>query len=429
MNRSDAVRFLTTKPYKLGHLLGFTKLKPINNRWIISMIKGKGDKTLQASRGTYKTTCVSIALALIIILLPNKRTLFMRKTDTDVKEVIKQVAKILKSPQVQVFVRAIYGVSIKLTTESATEISTNLTSDIKGTSQLIGIGMGSSITGKHFNIIFTDDIINITDRVSKAERERTKTIYQELQNVKNRDGRIFNTGTPWHKDDAFSIMPEAEKYNCYHEEIKEIISEEDLAELKKNMLPSLFCANYELRHIASEDVIFADAQTGADPIMIEQAKFSHIDASYGGEDGTAFTIAKRQGKALYVFGKLYHKHVDDCLDGIIAYKNGFMGNKIWCEDNGDKGYLAKEIKKKGEKAVTYHESMNKFLKITTYLKGEWENIIFVAGTDEEYIQQILDYNENAEHDDAPDSLASICRLMYSKGNEELRRIPRIYGGM
>lgn len=429
MNRNDAVRFLTTKPYKLGHLLGFTKLKPINNRWIISMIRGKGDKTLQASRGTYKTTCVSIALALIIILLPNKRTLFMRKTDTDVKEVIKQVAKILKSPQIQVLVQAIYGVTIKLTTESATEISTNLTSDIKGTSQLIGIGMGSSITGKHFDIIFTDDIINISDRVSKAERERTKTIYQELQNVKNRDGRIFNTGTPWHKDDAFSIMPEAEKYNCYHEEIKEIISDSDLAELKKNMLPSLFCANYELRHIASEDVIFADAKTGADPSTIEQAKFCHIDASYGGEDGTAFTIAKRQDKTLYVFGKLYHKHVDDCIDEVITYKNGFMGNKIWCEDNGDKGYLAKEIKKKGERAVTYHESMNKFLKITTYLKGEWENIVFVKGTDEEYIQQILDYNENAEHDDAPDSLASICRLMYSKGNEEQRRIPRMYGGM
>ena len=427
MNRSDAVNFLISKPYKLGHLLGFTKLKPIHNRWIIKMIKGKEDKTLQASRGTYKTTCVSIALALIMILLPNKRIMFMRKTDTDVKEVIKQVAKILKSPHIQVFVQAIYGVQLRLVVESATEISTNLTSDIKGTSQLIGIGMGSSLTGKHFDIIFTDDIVNINDRISKAERERTKTIYQELQNVKNRGGRIFNTGTPWHAQDCFSIMPEAEKYNCYHEEIKEIISDEELAELKKNMLPSLFSANYELRHIASEDVIFDNPKTGADPAMIEQAKYSHIDASYGGEDGTAFSIGQRVGNTLYVYGKLYNKHVDDCLDEIIRIKNGFNGNKIWCEDNGDKGYLAKEIKGKNERAVTYHESMNKFLKITSYLKGEWKNIVFVKGTDEDYIQQILDYNENAEHDDAPDSLASLCRLMYSK-NDEGRRIPQMYDG-
>ena len=45
-------------------------------------------------------------------------------------------------------------------------------------------------------------------------------------------------------------------------------------------------------------------------------------------------------------------------------------------------------------------------------------MIFVEGTDEEYIEQILDYNENAEHDDAPDSLASIIRGLWSKKETE-----------
>ena len=57
----------------------------------------------------------------------------------------------------------------------------------------------------------------------------------------------------------------------------------------------------------------------------------------------------------------------------------------------------------------YHEDMNKYLKITSYLKGAWQDVIFVAGTDKEYINQVCDYNENADHDDAPDSLASIIR--------------------
>lgn len=354
--------------------------------------------------------------------------MFMRKTDTDVKEVIKQVAKILKSPQIQVFVQAIYGIQLRLVVESATEISTNLTSDIKGTSQLIGIGMGSSLTGKHFDIIFTDDIVNINDRISKAERERTKTIYQELQNVKNRGGRIFNTGTPWHKDDAFSIMPEAEKYNCYDEEIKQILSDEELEDIKSKMLPSLFCANYELRHIASEDIIFDNPIKNVDPEKVEQARFCHIDASYGGEDFTAFTIMKKSNGKYYVYGRMWNKHVDDCLDEIIAFRQGFMAGKIWCEDNGDKGYLAKELKGRGERAVTYHESTNKYLKITSYLKAIWKDIEFVAGTDEEYIKQITDYNENAEHDDAPDSLASLARLLYDKKDDEARKIPKMYDG-
>ena len=410
MTREQAVNFLLTSPYKLGHMLGFTKLTDLHNAWILDMLKGEGDRTLQAHRASYKTTCVSIALALIIILLPNKRTLFLRKTDSDIKEIIKQVQKILKDPHTQYFVQCIYGVNLKLTVESATEINTNLTTDIRGTSQLVGMGCGSSITGKHFDRIFTDDIVNINDRVSKAERDRTKLVYQELQNIKNRDGRIFNTGTPWHKDDCFAIMPEAEKFDCYS---TGLISDEQLEAIKKSMTRSLFAANYELRHIAAEDVIFQNPQTGADPSEVEQGD-CHIDAAYGGEDFSAFTIVKKQGNIFYVYGRLWQKNIDDCLDEIQRLRAQFNAGKIYCEDNGDKGYLAKELRNRGERAIIYHENMHKFIKITTYLKAEWENVKFVAGTDKAFIDQICDYNENADHDDAPDSLASQIRRLWKK---------------
>ena len=410
MTREQAVNFLLTSPYKLGHMLGFTKLTDLHNAWILDMLKGEGDRTLQAHRASYKTTCVSIALALIIILLPNKRTLFLRKTDTDIKEIIKQVQKILKDPHTQYFVQCIYGVNLKLTVESATEINTNLTTDIRGTSQLVGMGCGSSITGKHFDRIFTDDIVNINDRVSKAERDRTKLVYQELQNIKNRDGRIFNTGTPWCKDDCFTIMPEAEKFDCYS---TGLISDEQLEVIKKSMTRSLFAANYELRHIAAEDVIFQNPQTGADPSLVEQGE-CHIDAAYGGEDFSAFTIVKKRGNIFYVYGRMWQKNIDDCLDEIQRLRAQFNAGKIYCEDNGDKGYLAKELRNRGERAIIYHENMHKFIKITTYLKAEWENVKFVAGTDKAFIDQICDYNENADHDDAADSLASQIRRLWKK---------------
>lgn len=35
---------------------------------------------------------------------------------------------------------------------------------------------------------------------------------------------------------------------------------------------------------------------------------------------------------------------------------------------------------------------------------------FLEGTDKAYIAQIMDYTEQAEHDDAPDSAACICRI-------------------
>lgn len=416
MNRNDALDFLLNKPSKFANLLGFTKLGKLHNDWIIEMLRGSEDKTLQASRGTYKTTCVSFALALSILLLPNHRTMFMRKTDNDIKEVIKQVQKILLDPHTQYFAQTIYGVNLTLVVQTATEISTNLITDIKGTAQLIGIGTGGSLTGKHFDRIFTDDIVNINDRMSLAERERTKTVYQELHNIKNRGGKIFNTGTPWHADDAFSIMPTPVKYDCYHPEIRKIISEQELEDIKSKMLPSLFAVNYELRHIASEDVIFTNPNIEEDSSLVEHG-IAHIDAAYGGEDFTAFTICRKSGGKYYVFGKLWRKHVDDCLTEIIGLRQKFNAGRIYNEDNADKGYLAKALRAKGELTNVYHESMNKFMKIVTYLKAEWQNVYFVKGTDSEYINQICDYFEQAEHDDAPDSLASLVRVLWRKTDE------------
>jgi hypothetical protein len=116
----------------------------------------------------------------------------------------------------------------------------------------------------------------------------------------------------------------------------------------------------------------------------------------------------------YVFGKIWRKHIDDVLDTILDLHHEFKAGKIYCEENGDKGYLGRDLRKRGERVVIYSESMNKYLKITSYLKFEWENVIFVKGTDTEYINQICDFNDDAEHDDAPDSLASMLRVIPNK---------------
>lgn len=417
LTKLQAIEFLRDKPYKFGHLLGFNKLTEMHNNWIRQMAFGKDDHTLQGHRASYKTTSLSIALALIMILLPNKRTLFMRKTDDDVKEIIKQVRNILTNPKTVYLVFCIYGVTLKLNVENATELTTNLTTDIKGTSQLVGIGSGSSLTGRHYDYIFTDDIVNVKDRVSRAERERTKTVYQELINIKNKGGKIFNTGTPWHKEDAFTLMPNPEKWDCYK---TKIFSKKELAAIKASMSPSLFAANYELKHIASEDVIFENAQVGAEVEKILNAQICHIDAAYGGEDYTAFTIARKSEGKYYVLGKLWPKAVDECTDEIIKLRQKFLVGKIYCETNADKGYLAKTLREKGERVVTYPETMNKYIKIVTHLKGDWPNVVFVKGTDQEYIDQILDYNEYAEHDDAPDSCACMMRLLHPRKDEDNR---------
>ena len=399
---------LWNEPYKIGHWVGFEDLTTLHNEWLRSFLYADGDQTLLAHRGSYKTTDLSLFLAIHIVIQPNENVMFFRKTDDDVTEVVTQAKKILQSGVMQRIVSDLYGTDLQLLKSNNSEIHTNLCTSTKGVSQVVGLGIGTSITGKHADIVVTDDIVNLKDRISRAERERTKIQYMELQNICNRGGRFINTGTPWHKEDAISIMPNVKRYDCYS---TGLISREKLEQLRQGMSDSLFAANYELKHIADKDAMFKSPQFTKEKELI-YGGLAHIDAAYDGADGTAFTILnKLKDGRIIGFGKRWEKHVDDCLSEIGIYHRSLRAGSISCEKNADKGYLAKELRGLGYHVDPYSESMNKFVKISTYLRSNWKNITWLEDTDPEYINEILDYSEVAEHDDSPDSAASILRKM------------------
>lgn len=402
----DVIKSLKEHPVKYAYLMGFDRLNQTHNEWLRRILFGCGDWTLQAFRGSYKTTTVSVALSLLLILRPNLRIAFMRKTDNDVKEVVAQVKRMLEQPETKAISAMIWGHQVSLIQASQTALNTNLTNDPRGSAQLTGMGINGSLTGKHYDLIFTDDIVNIKDRTSRAEREHTKSVYMELQNIRNRGGRIINTGTPWHIDDCFSIMPEAEKWD--YTTMPEVMSAEEVEQVKPRMTPSLWAANYELRHIPSDDVIFTDPKKGAPIEMVYQGE-CHTDAAYYGEDYTAFSAVNIHDGRIYVYGRMWRRHVDDCMDMICNDVERLMLGRMFMENNADKGYSARAFRERGVRVAVYTEKMNKHVKIVTYLKAAWPDIVFCEGTDEDYINQICDYTEDAEHDDAPDSLASLIQ--------------------
>lgn len=412
----DLVRFVYNCPKDIAVKIGYDKLTDLHNEWIRDMVFGEEDRTLQAHRGSFKTTCLSVSFAFILVFFPELRVIFLRKTDTDVAEVLSATSSILQTAYFKSIADMLYGTELLLLRSTQSEVSTNLRQGVAGSSQLLGLGCGGSLTGKHADRIFTDDIINVKDRVSAAERERIKLIYQELQNIRNRGGRIFNTGTPWHKDDAFTIMPNIVRFDCYE---TGLMTRDEIQAVRSSMSPSLFAANYELKHIADEDAMFSEPQFFDDPQLLHEG-IAHIDAAYGGKDGTAYTIVKKHKGILYVYGRLWQKSIDNCIGEIVKLHKEFRAGTIYSEKNADKGYLRRDILKRGIPAVNYSENTNKFIKISNYLKSEWANIRFLDcdshPLDAEYLNQILDYNENAAHDDAPDSLASAIRQLGNKTN-------------
>lgn len=364
--------------------------------------------TLLAHRGSCKTTCLAFAMAAMTILYPRRNIIFLRKTDEDVTEVIRQVKLLLHTDALQYLSQCIYGRPVEVHRGDMFAVHTGCFCAMRGCRQLLGIGTHGSLTGKHADIVITDDIVNLSDRLSAAERRRVRDTYQELQNICNPCGRFINAGTPWHPDDAISLMRNVRRFG--HRRTG-LLAPEKVAELRRVMTPSLFAANYELKHIASEEALFGTRPPeGADPALLRDG-FAHVDASYGGEDHTALTCGRIIGGRAYLYGRLWRQPVAKVTDEIIAECDRLLCGPIYMEGNGDKGYAARDLRGKGAQVRTYCEQMNKNAKISTILLKWWPKVTLIEGCSPAWLDQILDYTDHAAHDDAPDSAASLLRVL------------------
>ena len=191
MTREQILNLIEQRPIEIGHWVGFDLLDDLQNDWLRNFLFRKDDQTLLAHRNSYKSTTVSLFFALYVLLRPYENIIYLRKTDADVQEIARQTARMLHSGAFQKMSETLWGVPLIIGRETGTEIDTNLNLSPRGASQLLGLGLGSSITGKHSTTIVTDDITNVLDRVSAAERERTKLAYAELQNIRSKGGGDF----------------------------------------------------------------------------------------------------------------------------------------------------------------------------------------------------------------------------------------------
>ena len=403
----EALELLVERPAELGRLCGFTRLRDdLHGPWIREMLLGAEDMTLLAHRGSFKTTCLSLAIAVLMVIEPKKNIIFLRKTEADVAEVLRQVRGILQGPVMAELTERLWGKPARILRATQGEMGCDCFLSPRGAVQLLGCGIGGSLTGKHADLIFTDDIVNLSDRISAAEREYTRSVYMELQNIRNPGGRIINTGTPWHPEDAIALMPGPRRFDCYR---TGLLSGAELDGLRRQMSPSLFAANYELRHIADANALFPAAPPFTEDAACLYDGFAHIDAAYGGEDFTALTCA-RAADRLYLYGRLFRGHVEDSLPAILAECARLRCAPVYLELNGDRGYLARALRSRGCLVRTYSERENKAVKIAAHLHAAWPRVTLLRGTDPDWLNQILAWAPGAAHDDAPDSAACCARI-------------------
>ena len=78
------------------------------------------------------------------------------------------------------------------------------------------LGIGAASTGSRADLLICDDIVDVRAIRSAAERDRVKVFYREnLVNLLEPDGRLWNVFTPWHRDDLNAELKKNGVYGLF----------------------------------------------------------------------------------------------------------------------------------------------------------------------------------------------------------------------
>lgn len=419
----EHLTLIRDNPHVLGWMAGKTKLKAIHSKWIKYIWTSKKSVALMAHRGSYKSTAiVFIGTVWYLLFNPDARIAIIRKTYRDAADAVATIAKIMEMPIIRELFKFAHGEYPEFTQkkEGAVTFSFKKQATLEGS--ITAFGIASPLTGRHFDFILADDISTLKDRLSKAEREFTKNIWRELiTNIIDRGKPCCFVGTPWAKEGVESIIPKPLKFSIND---CDLISPEELEQIRSTTTPSLFAANYELEFVADDDALFKDPNYDEWQTSDIGPVVAHVDAAYGGDDFIAVTIgAERKGDKgiVQMVGFTYSGAISEWVPQISDILRLYKARKVYVEKQSDRGWTASMFRTQGFSVMEYDENMKKEHKIATYLYEVWPRIVWAKETDDEYMSQVVDWTALTKgHDDA--CLSGDTAILTPMGNRHIKDI-------
>lgn len=410
----EDIELIRKHPEILGLLAGKDKLTSLHGDWMTYLLDANEERTLQAHRGSFKTTAViEIGVIWYLMFHPDARIGILCKSYTAAAERVRNISNIMMMPEIYSLLAFAWGEKWKFTVRREGKLELSVKKSKTKEVSVTALGVDSGVTGSHFTLVIGDDVVDLKDRVSEAEREKTKYVLQEYRaNILDPGCYMQHIGTPWHKHDAWEILPNPKRYSILH---TGLVDKDREKEIRGKTTPILFAINYLLTFEREDDMLFQNPRIGKWHETNSQVT-AHVDAAFDGDNYCALTIMGRMpdGK-LNAVGFVYEGNIKDWFSELAKKMIQYGAFNVHIEDNADKGYSAdifklNDIVKENHIWVDlYHESMKKEVKIATYAAEVWKDIEWAADTMPEYLEQCTDWRPKMEPDDAPDSLASLCR--------------------
>ncbi len=418
------------RPHILGHYLGYDKLTEEHGNWIKEFWLADTDVWKQAHRGSFKTTAITVVGPILRHLFkPEDRILLSRKTYTNACDTLEEIAGHYRGPAVRELYKKVRGIdNFRLKVDRRGRITLPTKKEPSKEGSIDCAGRDTKVTGSHYEYLLNDDLDNLKDMVSKAEREATRHYRDEQQNVRNPGGVIGNLGTPWHLQDGSHKQDDEGRWVERPGIVKHPIgtlaipgfTPEYILQLKQSMSAPMYARNYLLQIIADSERLFPDPnETKEWPKRCEGQAYE--DPAYKGTHFTAVTIIGLWEGKYYATGKVWRKDSTVIGEEVADFLGKYNTGTLHVESNADKGWCAKEMRKHWPAVREVNETMNKHIKILTFAVKNYELLYWILETQPEYMAQVLDYREGDEPDDAPDSLASLIRAMRIGARQSLRK--------
>ena len=421
------LQIIAEEPHKLGWFIGRDKLTTLHSEWIRYCWDSDEPRALQAFRGSYKSTSVVLVGAIRWMLFhPNDRIGIIRKNFGAAAEYTNTIAAAMSLPEVKELFRYAHGVTPKITRQRDGRFQWNFKETITPEGNITPLGIDGSLTGYHFDKVLTDDIITIKDKLSRAERDRTKEMVHEIAtNIIDPGKGSAWLGTPWHREDAWGEINKFCDIAKYPISKFNFLGKSESERKKQTTTPFLYAINYELEIGKDESLLFSDPLLSKGWDFTVKEAVAQLDAAYDGDHFCALTImAPLRGSGddtvYQAVGFTFSGHVKDWYDKICELCTKYRVKWLYEETNADKGMSARDLTARKLRVKSYSESQNKHLKISTNLYKFWKRILWAPESDDEYMLQVTDYKEGSEPDDAPDSASSLLREAFTRGGASAR---------
>lgn len=330
-----------------------SRLDPKFHRWLSSKLSDEEDTLLLVPRDHMKSTWMKVRVVQLILQRPNIRIGLFSRTAKLAEDQLQDIKNHLRLPLLRRLFPDIIPEPGKYDRNWQKSNASELTlcrdrawERIPQENQVEAWGAGATITGRHYDVIILDDILNELSCSTLEQIRKTIDWYAYVQSIKEPTGLEYIVGTRYHFSDPYGKIIK-EKWFGSRTYVRGAIEDgrpnysfftmDILTKLKTRMGRYKFSCQYINDPLPEEDKIFPapqpfDMHLPADEYMA----FGTLDPAattevYSDESGIAVGLVNKAGQLYVPEGKGYKLKSNEIADLLLAKIIRYKPKKVGIE--------------------------------------------------------------------------------------------------